>query len=73
MIQVTVRYGLEQETVQLPMNSRFADIRDNMSLRASLGYGDNIKLLVNGVEMPMDAIVPSGCFVTAETAANSKA
>jgi len=73
MVQVTVRYGLDQHSVSIPLESRFGDLVHNSELRAALGYGDNIKLLVNGVEMPMDAKVPTGSYVTAETAANSKA
>lgn len=72
-MQVTVRYGLEQETVEVPDGSRFRDLRGNPNLRASLGFGDNVKFLLNGVEMPGDATVPYGAYVTVETAANQKA
>jgi hypothetical protein len=73
MMQVTVRYGMDQQTVSLPMGTRFGDLRNNSELRMNLGYGDNVKFLVNGVEMPPDANVVNGALITVETAANTKA
>lgn len=70
---VTVRYGLETTTADLPEGAKFVDIRNNRNLRASLGYGDNVKMIVNGIEMPLDALVPWGATVAVETAANQKA
>ena len=70
---VTIRYGMEETRVDLAEDAKFADLKANRNLRASLGYGDNIKMLVQGIEMPNDAIVPWGSVVVVETAANQKA
>lgn len=43
-----------------------------MELRAELGYGDNCRVLVGGVEQS-DFVVLTGPSVTIETAANQKA
>lgn len=73
MMQITVRYGLDQTTVQVPQDVKFGDLRTNQNLRMELGYGDNVKFLLNGVEMPNEALIPYGAHITVETAANSKA
>jgi hypothetical protein len=73
MIQVTVAYGFSRTTVALNAGARFADLKANYGLRAELGFGDNIRMLMNGIDMPLESIIPNGAFVTIETAANTKA
>jgi hypothetical protein len=73
MIQVTVAYGYARQTVQLQPGATFGDLKSNYGLRAEFGYGDNIRMLMNGIEMPLNAQVPQGAYVTIETAANTKA
>lgn len=73
MMTITVRYGMDQQTIAVPMGTKFGDIRRNNDLRVSLGFGDNVKFLVNGVEMSPDATVANGTLITVETAANTKA
>lgn len=73
MQKVTVRYGLNtlDKTFTIPVTIR--QLRNDQSIRAVLGYGDNVNLLINGIAMPDDAIVANGAIVTVETAANTKA
>lgn len=70
---VSVRYGIEEMELALPYAATFADMKRSTKLRAGLGFGDNIRALVNGVEMPDTAQVPNGGTVVIETKCNSKA
>jgi hypothetical protein len=71
--RITIRYGVDsiQKTFEIPVT--IGQLRRNTEIRAALGYGDNIKLLMNGVEMPDTAIVPNEGVVVIETRANAKA
>lgn len=73
MQKVTIRYGLNSldKTFNIPVTIR--TLKLDTTIRAALGYGDNVVMLLNGVAMPDDAIVPNGATVTVETAANTKA
>ena len=42
-------------------------------VRAALGFGDNVKALIDGAAQPMTNGVANGDVITVETAANSKA
>ena len=71
--QITVRYGVDSEPMGSDSPITIGSIRHSNNLRARLGYGDNVTLLISGVAMPNEAIVPNGGTVVIETACNSKA
>lgn len=48
-----------------------ADVVEDV--KAEAGLGDNVKILINGVEQPMHARVPDGATLCMETRCNSKA
>lgn len=52
---------------------KIGDIRKSHDLRDQLGYGDNVNLMIGGIAMPDDAMVPQNSVVVIETAANKKA
>lgn len=60
----------EKETISAPT---IGQIKSDTVLKAVLGFGDNVRALVHGVEQPDGAIVPDGAEVLLETKANSKA
>lgn len=70
---VTVKYGLDniQKTYDVPVT--IGQLRADRSVKAGLGYGDNVRFLLNGVELGDDAVVPNGATVVVETKANTKA
>jgi hypothetical protein len=43
------------------------------AFKAALGYGDNTKALLNGIEQQRNTVIPDGATVRLETAANTKA
>lgn len=72
-ITFTVKYGVDSVTRTTPGVVTVGDIIEDDDLRAHLGYGDNVRALINGVEQPDDAGIPHGAVLVIETAANTKA
>jgi hypothetical protein len=73
MKNITVKYGVDSINKQVDDDLTFGDLQDNDSIKAALGYGDNVKALVDGIEQDKGTIIPAGASVRLETAANTKA
>jgi hypothetical protein len=73
MKTITVKYGVDQITKQVEEDFTFGDLQDSDMFKAALGFGDNTKTLVDGIEQNRDTIIPAGTTVRIETAANTKA
>ena len=73
MKTITVQYGVDSVTKQVDEDTTIGDIQENDSIKAALGFGDNTKALINGIEQAKDTVIPSGATVRLETAANTKA
>jgi hypothetical protein len=73
MKTITVKYGVDSVTKQVESNVTFGDLQQGDAFKAALGFGDNVKALVNGIEQDMDTSIPDGAVVRLETAANTKA
>ena len=73
MKTITVKYGVDQITKQVEEDFTFGDLQDSDMFKAALGFGDNTKTLLDGIEQNRDTIIPAGTTVRIETAANTKA
>ena len=73
MKTITVKYGVDQITKQVEDNFTFGDLQGSDSFKAGLGFGDNTKALVDGIEQNRDTVIPANATVRIETAANTKA
>jgi hypothetical protein len=73
MKTITVKYGVDSITKQVEQDFTFGDLQNNDSFKAALGFGDNTKALVDGIEQNSDTIIPPNATVRLETAANTKA
>ena len=73
MFKCSVVYGPDSEPFEQDTPIKVGDIRRSEDLRDQLGYGDNVNLMIGGITMPDDALVPNGSVVVIETAANKKA
>ena len=73
MKTITVKYGVDQISKQVEADFTFGDLRESDSFKAALGFGDNTKALVDGIEQNRDTVIPAGATVRIETAANTKA
>ena len=49
------------------------DVRTDANVRAALGFGDSVRVIMNGISLSDDAVVPNGARLLVETAANTKA
>jgi hypothetical protein len=73
MKKITVEYGVDSVTKQVEGGFTFGDVQECDSFKAALGFGDNTKALVNGIEQSRGTVIPDGATVRLETAANTKA
>jgi hypothetical protein len=73
MKNITVKYGVDSITKQVGSDFTFGDLQESDSFKAALGFGDNTKALVDGIEQSRGTVIPEGATVRLETAANTKA
>lgn len=66
-----IKCGLRTATRQYGIAPTVADIKRDNGLRLELGYGDNVRVLVNDTEQPDFVQIP-GNSCTVETKANEK-
>jgi len=73
MKNITVKYGVDSINKQVDDDFTFGELQENDAFKAALGFGDNTKALVEGIEQSRGTVIPQGAIVRLETAANSKA
>ena len=73
MKNITVKYGVDQITKQVEAGFTFGDLQSSDVFKAALGFGDNTKALMDGIEQNRNTVIPPGATVRIETAANTKA
>ena len=73
MFKCKVVYNVDTESFESNRPITIGMIRASEDLKGSLGYGDNVNIMVNGVAQSNEAIVPNDAVVVIETAANKKA
>jgi len=73
MNRITINYGTESHTHTFAGSITVGEVLRNSTIKAVLGFGDNVRSLVSGVEQGSDAMLRDGMVVVVETKANSKA
>lgn len=73
MQKITLNYGTETYVASVATSKTIGELLADPTHRAILGYGDNVKALVGGVEQPGSASVVGIDTIEIETRANSKA
>lgn len=73
MKNITAKYGVDSINKQVDDHFTFGDLQESDTFKAALGFGDNTKALVEGIEQSRGTVIPQGAIVRLETAANSKA
>ncbi len=71
MINVSVRFG-ETITRSYPDGTTVGGVMADRELKLVLGWGDNVRATIQGVEQPTTALVPDGATIVMETKANQK-
>jgi len=72
-MQITVKFGPEAFVRQYADGITIGEVLADPNLKMVMGYGDNVRALVAGVEQPGSAIAPDGGTMLIETRANNKA
>lgn len=72
MFRVTIRFGYSEAIRDFVSAPTAGQIKSDQSLRTELHYSDNVRLLMNGVQLRDDNQIPNGATVDIETAANNK-
>jgi len=70
---ITIRYGVNTLTRQYENQVTAGALQADNVLKAALGFGDNTRVLLNGVQIPAETPLRDGVSVSIETAANTKA
>jgi hypothetical protein len=70
---LTVRYGGDEHRVSVESTTTIGEIIANPNTRAVLGYGDNVRALVNGIEQSNATQISYAEELVLETKANEKA
>ena len=73
MKKITVEYGVDSINKQVESSYTIGDVQACDSIKGALGFGDNTKALINGIEQNRNTVIPDGAIVRLETAANTKA
>jgi hypothetical protein len=73
MKKITVEYGVDSINKQVGSGFTIGDLQEDDAIKGALGYGDNTKALINGIEQDRKTVIPDGATVRIETAANTKA
>ena len=60
MKTITVKYGVDSITKQVEDDFTFGDLQESDSFKAALGFGDNTKALVDGIEQDRGTVIPAG-------------
>lgn len=71
-MKFTVHFGLESQEKTSILSPTIGQVKSDPVLKAVLGFSDNVRALVHGVEQPDDAIVPDDAEILLETKANEK-
>ena len=73
-MNILVKYGIETMPKHTPTSSlTIGELITDWETKSALGFGDNVRALINGVEQPNSSVIPDGATVVIETRANSKA
>lgn len=72
-MKINIKYGVETIPFNADALVTVGSIQNNATLKAILGFGDNTRGLIYGVEQPADTLIPDGSTLVLETKANCKA
>lgn len=71
-MKIKIKYGVDAFEKEFSTPPTVHQIKTDQRIKAALGFGDNIRVLVNDIEMDNDAVIPE-TEVRIETACNQKA
>jgi hypothetical protein len=72
MKEIIVQMGTERHVRQFASDATIGDVVNDPNVKAVLGYGDNVRALILGVEQDFGTVAPAGSTIRVETKANTK-
>lgn len=73
-VTVTVSFGpTSSATKNVPAGTTIGQILGSASWKAAVGFGDNVKALIDRVQQDLNTVVQDGDTIELETVANEKA
>ena len=72
MKEIIIVMGTERMSRQFPSDATIGDVVQDSNVKAVLGYGDNVRALIFGVEQDFGTDAPAGATIKVETKANTK-
>lgn len=72
-MNATLKYGVQTINLSRSFSPTIGELIADPNAKSVLGYSDNVRALINGVEQNSATICPDGCTVVIENRANSKA
>lgn len=72
-MQVNVKYGITTESKFVDNDTTVGQLKRDASLKAILGFKDNVRALLHGQELGDDTVVPEGATIVIEDRCNEKA
>lgn len=72
-MKITCKFGVDTHVLETNNAPTIGALKCNETLKAILGFGDNVRALIDAVEQPNTLLVPDGTTVRFETACNTKA
>lgn len=68
-----IKFGVQKHPISRNFSATIGELVSDPNAKAILGYGDNVRTLINGVEQSQTIICPDGATIVVESRANSKA
>lgn len=72
-MNINIQYGGDSMTKYFDGEVTVGQVIEHPSVRAQLGYGDNVRATVGGIEQPKTAYLSEDDTLVVETRCNSKA
>lgn len=67
-----VKFGVDTHEFERPVAPTIAEVMKDTSIKLIVGFGDNMRPLIDDVEQPTSIEVPDGAVLELETKANEK-
>ena len=72
-MNINIRYGIETASRYVADGTTVGQVIADPSVKTELGYGDNVRALMDGVEVPTSTVPSENATIVVEVRANQKA
>lgn len=72
-MNAVLKYGVQTINISRSFSPTIGELISDPNAKSVLGYSDNVRVLINGVEQNLTTVCPDGVTLVIENRANSKA